>query len=220
VEHGEDMKALNLTGMRFGRLLVIRRAANIGKKTAWFCLCDCGNNTIVKSTSIIEGKTKSCGCLHNDVRRKIALKHGLSNTNCRLYKTWESMKARCNNPKFNGYNNYGGRGIKICPDWVSFENFYRWAINNGYSDGLTIDRIDNNGNYEPGNCRWATRKTQARNRRTNKSITFDGITKTYAEWDEYLGFPVGTIARRKIKNWSDEQAITTILKRRPQNAAL
>jgi hypothetical protein len=207
------MKALNLTGMRFGRLMVIHREKNIGEKTAWLCLCDCGTNVIVQSTSLTSGNTKSCGCLQKDISREIGsrllTKHGGFRKNPRLYKIWKHIIERCNDKNFKYYKNYGGRGITICSNWMHFDNFYQWAISNGYLDNLTIDRINVNGNYEPGNCRWATRKTQSRNKRSNKSITFNGVTKNYAEWDECLGFPIGTIRTRKFRGWSDDRAITT-----------
>jgi hypothetical protein len=216
-EHGGNMKALDLSGMRFGRLLVIHRVENIGKRAAWLCLCDCGANVIVQSTSLTRGNTKSCGCLQKDIARetgsRLLTKHGRFKKNKRLYKIWKHIIERCNDTKFKYYKDYGGRGIKICNAWMCFDNFYQWALNNGYSDNLTIDRINVDGNYEPGNCRWATPKMQSRNRRSNKLITFNGVTKTYAEWDEYLGFPAGTIRIRKFREWTDEQAITTIPRR-------
>lgn len=157
----------DITGRRFGRLVAIERAPNIEKSgyshVAWKCICDCGNEVTVMVHSLVHGGTKSCGCLQKE-RVKQALSK--SNRRCRLYRIWQGMKNRCTNPNGADWGNYGGRGIEVCPEWMNYENFYNWAISNGYQDSLSIDRVDNNGNYCPQNCRWATAKQQRANQRS------------------------------------------------------
>ena len=150
------------------------------------------------------GTTKSCGCLKAEGNN---LKHGKCYT--RINKIYRQMKRRCyskNNPR---YKDYGGRGITICEEWQkSFESFYDWSMNNGYSDDLTIDRIDNNRGYSPENCRWTDRKTQVRNTRRNIYLTVDGKTKSLGEWSEITGIPYSVMYQRiKKLGWKDEDAV-------------
>lgn len=164
-------KLIDLTGEKFNRWTVIERAFKNNKynKPLWICKCDCG--TIKEQTSVVlkSGNSKSCGCLVKDTNTK----HGMYKT--RLNKEYRGLKQRCYNSKNSRYEYYGGRGINICDEWLGkegFVNFMNWSLENGYTDELTLDRIDSNGNYEPSNCRWETMKVQARNRRirnTNKS---------------------------------------------------
>lgn len=200
---------VDLTGQTFGRLAVIEEAgrSNAGK-VLWRCLCECGNETIVIGGDLRSGRTTSCGC--GIVRAAVARSrtHGQSGT--RLYRIWCAMVTRTTNPNFSRYADYGGRGIAMCPEWRdSFEAFVR-DMGPTYGDDLTIDRIDVDGDYEPGNCRWATPKEQARNTRRNRHLTFQGQTKTLAEWAELLGLKPGVIADRIDESgWPVERALTT-----------
>ena len=159
-------KLINLTGKRFGRLLVIGKSESKNGMATWLCKCDCGNEKVVCGNELRKGKANSCGCLRKELAYKMLIQHGKANT--RLYKVWKAMKARCNNPNNKRYSSYGGRGIKVCDEWQnSFQAFYDWAIANGYREGLSIDRVNNDGNYEPTNCRWATASEQQKNKRKN-----------------------------------------------------
>lgn len=202
-------KAVDLTGLRFGRLVVLHRAEN-GKcgKVRWQCRCDCGKETTVFAAGLTSGNTSSCGCYRSEVVTKEHTTHGMTNT--RLYKTWVNMRNRCTNKKDKFFKEYGGRGIKVCDEWASsFEAFCKWAMANGYDDNLTIDRIDANGNYEPSNCRWATTIEQANNKRNNHYITHNGETHTIKEWARIKGVHPATIYKRINKGWTIEQVLKT-----------
>lgn len=160
-------KLIDLTGERFGKLKVIKRAENSPSGQAkWLCICDCGCETIVYANNIRRGLVTSCGCVRSKKSSDRAKKHGLHGTN--LYNRWKSMKERCADT---GNPNYGGRGISVCDEWKNdFMAFYTWSMLNGFKPGLEIDRIDCNGNYDPENCRWVTRKVNSDNRRCVKRV--------------------------------------------------
>lgn len=192
-------KLKDLRGEKFNRLSPIEYLGN----RKWRCKCDCGKIIDVFTNNLTRGNTKSCGCLNSELASKRSTTHGKTNT--RLYHIYNSMKQRCyeiNNPS---YIHYGQRGIIICKEWLSdFINFYNWSINNGYQKGLSIDRIDVNGNYEPSNCRWITKEEQQRNKTNNIQITYNGKTKPLKTWCVELGLPYRTIfARYKYGNWRD-----------------
>lgn len=185
----------DLTGKRFGRLVVIG-FDHMGRwgDQHWLCKCDCGNTHIVKRTHLLNGHVKSCGCWNVDSH----VTHGESDTP--LHHTWVSMRQRCNNERQDAFYNYGGRGIRVCEEWESFENFRDWAFENGYEHGLTIDRIDNDLGYYPENCRWVDRVTQANNRRSNRYVTYNGITHTIAEWSRIFGIKYSKLLNNINKN--------------------
>lgn len=192
---GRTRKPVSI-GERFGRLEVL---CQIGTKKngakIYRCKCDCGNTKDAVGAELRRGSVRSCGCLFREVQLKTVTKHGHSRT--ALYKTWKDMKRRCENETRKEYRNYGGRGITVCDEWKhDFQAFHDWAMANGYSDELTIDRINVNGNYEPSNCRWATQKMQSNNKRTSVFLEKDGETHTVAEWAEILGISPQTIYSR------------------------
>lgn len=202
------MKSINLTGKRFNKLLVLGRAFNQGKKVMWECKCDCGNIIYVSTCNLNGMKSQSCGCYKKQRTIERNTKHNLSKHP--LYKIWCAMKKRCFNSKDLSYKTYGAKGISVCEEWKNdFQSFYDWSMSNGYSKSLSIDRIDNNGNYCPENCRWADKKTQANNTSTNRFITFNNETKTLAEWARYYNLSYSCLSSRLSKNWSLERALLT-----------
>lgn len=194
----------DLTGKRFGRLTVLERMEDGDRRAKWLCKCDCGRIKIVASTNLIQGNTVSCGCLN----RENQTTHGKSKT--RLYRIYNNMKNRCYNSNVKAFPDYGGRGIKVCDEWLAdFMNFYNWAMTNGYDDTKSIDRIDNDGSYEPSNCRWVGLKAQQNNKRSNIMLEYKGKTKTVAEWADEVGIPRGIVYDRIKKGWTTEEALTT-----------
>ena len=158
---------VDLTGNRYGKLTVIKRVQRDSKNSAWLCLCNCGKYSVAYAPNLKSGKTRTCGCGVTEATIKRCFKHGDSRS--KLYMVWAGMKDRCNNPNNKEYELYGQRGISVCEEWENdYLAFKAWAEANGYSEGLTIDRTDNDGNYEPKNCRWVTRVIQNNNRRTRR----------------------------------------------------
>lgn len=204
----------DLTGQRFGRLIVRGPSSRIeyGKRF-WICDCDCGN-VVEQETGRLKSPKgpKSCGCLHSEMlaeRNRSTAKYGgdSTNENKRLHQIWSGMINRCTSESNWSYDNYGGRGIIVCDEWHNWQVFKQWALNNGYEDHLTIDRINTNGNYEPGNCRWTTQKVQANNTRSNKYLTYQGRTQTLSQWCDELGLDYHrTKARLNACGYSIEEA--------------
>jgi hypothetical protein len=179
----------------FGRWTVLRINSISDKgNTSCFCSCSCGTFRDVLAMHLLRGDSKSCGCLQKEMVRDRSITHGMHNTS--IYRRWQNMLRRCNNPRTKEYKNYGGRGIKVCEEWLKFEVFYEWAIQNGYSDDLTIERIDVNGNYEPNNVSFISAFAQHSNRRDNVKLEYQGEINTMEEWGRILNIPAST-----IHNW-------------------
>lgn len=203
-------KIKDLTGQKFGRLTVIGMQPTETRKTFWVCQCDCGNMKVVRSDSLQCGAIRSYGCLKKEQDKKnLVLGNGrrkFSETGfkvggTRLYSIWQNMKGRCYNEHDARYERYGGRGIEVCEEWRSdFMKFHDWAVSHGYRDDLTIDRIDNDKNYCPENCRWATNKEQCNNRSTNIRIKIGNATKTLTEWCDIFQLDRSTIYARYKRN--------------------
>lgn len=215
---------IDLTGMTFGRLKVIKRAPNRGKQVYWVCECSCDNHTIkeYRGASLKNGHVKSCGCLkrENDMRlidsynsARGADSHNMSNT--RIYSIWKSMKKRCLNENCSRYKDYGERGIDIYDEWEkSFNSFYIWAINNGYNDDLTLERKDNDKGYNPDNCIWIPLKYQARNTRNTVRVEFNGEMYTLHELSDITGIPYSIIKDRYYRGWDIERIINQPVRHR------
>lgn len=206
------MKAIDIKGQRFGRLVAVEKSPNKRGRTAWKCVCDCGNEIIVTTTDLRRGHTRSCGCIHSERMHGNKMRETHGDTHTSLYKTWSAMKQRTSNPKTINYELYGGKGVGVCEKWLKYENFKAWATENGYEEGLTLDRIDGNGDYCPENCRWVDWETQQNNRCNNRLITFNGKTQTMSQWAREIGIKPRTLfARIDNKGWSIEKALTTPL---------
>lgn len=198
-------------GTIFGRLTILS-LHHIKKYTSpsgknknieyYLCKCECGNIIITSKDRLKSGRTRSCGCLFKETHTKHNIRH------TRIYKIWCLMKGRCYSKSSSSYYNYGARGITICKEWK--ENpvaFYNWAMSNGYKEGLSIDRIDNNGNYEPNNCRWATKQEQNKNQRRTRFITYRGERKCLTDWAKEVGIDKHTLRYRLNSGWSIEKSL-------------
>lgn len=186
-------------GAKFGKWTVIeRRGMTKNRNALWLCKCECGAVKEVSSRLLTTGQSKSCGCSY--IHRFVGT---------RMYNSWRAMKARCSNPNNNRYYAYGARGISYTEEWEDFKNFKEWALQNGYKDNLTLDRIDCDGNYEPSNCRWITLAEQADNKRTNHKLEAFGEIHSIAEWSRITGIPYDQIEERvNRKGYGAEEALS------------
>jgi hypothetical protein len=214
-------------GDRFGRWVVIDIPDLIEDRypngqlhhPRWLCLCDCGTRRLVTGGNLLGGHSRSCGCATAESAALRFRTHGQAGT--RLHQVWGNMIQRCHNPANERYGYYGGRGIRVCEEWEDFAMFRDWALKAGYREGLTIERLDNDGDYEPGNCTWTTRQRQARNRRTNRFLTAFGEVKTVADWAEDPRCQVGyyTLHSRLGLGWPSQRAISMPARSRGKPAA-
>lgn len=213
-------KPRDLTGQTFGRLTVLKRVPCQAKSVVWECLCSCGNKKNVRSGNMVSGKTVSCGCRGREAAAengkmnvgKKKDRHGHARRETSTYRIWQGMKQRCFNKKSGEYVNYGGRGIVVCDRWLSFENFL--SDMGERPDGHHIDRTNNNGNYEPGNCRWVTPKTNQRNTRKSRMLEAFGEIRCLSEWAELKGIKPLTLHKRLRCGWGAEQALTVPVEKR------
>ena len=190
----------NLVGQRFGRFVVVE---STGKKTKsrstlWLCKCDCGEQRIVSASNLKSGNSQSCGCIQR----------GETKSYTRIYRIWRDVKYRTSHSVKGVNHNYYEKGIKMCEEWrYDSDAFIEWSLRNGYRDDLSIDRIDNDGDYSPSNCRWVCQKTQCRNKSTNRLVTYNGETKTLVEWSESLGIRYSKLWSRIFRyGWAIERA--------------
>lgn len=208
------MSFIDLTGQKFGRWTVVAEAEKdpsiISRSKRWLCQCECGTRRVVSANSLMSGRSLSCGCYHSEIMRDVGATnatHGLSSS--RLYAIFKHMNNRCSNPNDIRYEEYGGRGIRVCDEWASFGAFAEWALTHGYRDTLSIDRIDVNGDYCPDNCRWSTPKEQAINRRSSVLYEYNGQTHCISEWAEIFGMNYTKLWKRLHNGWDIAKALTT-----------
>lgn len=195
----------DLTGQKFGILTVIEFAYCRNRNAYWVCQCECGQSKIIIRSSLVNGQD-SCGCIGYQRIAKANRTHGMAASP--EFAVWAGMIQRCTNPKTISYPRYGGRGIAVCDRWLhSFENFYE-DMGQRPSNKHSIERDRGDGNYEPGNCRWATDTEQMRNRSNNKYFTINGVTKCLAEWAEVYGIPTNRLVKRVLRGWTIEKALT------------
>ena len=197
-------KLIDLTGKRFGYWTVLKRAQNKGKRVFWLCRCVCGNVKIVQGTSLKNGVSKSCGCKKSENHFK---SHGLHDT--ALYRKWARVKNRCFNRNDKMYKHYGERDITMCDEWKNdFKAFYNWSMKNGYKENLELDRIDNDGNYCPENCRYVTHQENLRNMKRPLKVTFKGETKPLIDWCDELNLNYHTVYNRIYNlGWNIDKAL-------------
>lgn len=205
------VKAINIIGKKFNKLTVIsKEPKNKLGEVRWLCQCECGNKTIILSYYIRKGITRSCGCLMKELAKIRKTTHNFSRTS--TYHIWQAMKNRCENPKSSMYKYYGGKGIKVCERWNTFTNFLTDMGERPIKK--SIDRINNDGNYEPGNCRWATNFEQSRNTNRNHIIFHNGKSHCLSDWAALLNIPHKTLSNRLYSGWTIERAFSTPFKTR------
>lgn len=193
----------DLSGKTFGRLLVIRYAGVAkGYRSLWVCICSCGGIRTIRGESLSSQRTRSCGCLSDEARKRKTT-HGKSKS--RIYRVWSGLVKRCSSPYSKDWDRYGGRGISVCERWLRFEGFYEDM--GDAPEGMTLDRIDNNGNYEKSNCRWSTRQEQAANTRRTKYIEYRGESLILSGWARRLGMSTASFIYR-LRNWSIDDVMT------------
>lgn len=207
------MRFKDLTGKKFGLLTVLKQEGNLGGRPAWLCACDCGTQRVFRGGNLRNGASASCGCA---IVERVTT-HGLHKHP--LYGIWQAMIQRCTNPNAKNFHRYGGRGISVAQRWLGEDGFPMFLRDMGERPaGMTLERKDNNGNYEPENCKWASRRDQYRNRSTNNLITFNGQTRTITEWADSIGIATpNLISRIRIYNWPLERALTEPPNRKYRN---
>jgi hypothetical protein len=212
---GQKGKVLDMKGWRFGKLTVLKQSGTSKDGALWLCICDCGNSTVRLGARLRAQGGMDCGC-GNAARVAMSVAvtktHGLSSHP--IFHRWCQMLRRCNDPACDAYRYYGGRGIKVCDEWNSPAVFIKWAESNGFSKELTLERINNNGNYEPGNCRWATREEQQHNKRDSIIIEAKGFCGVPAQWEDLTGINYKTIQNRIRRGWNRVDAVTIPLLKR------
>lgn len=203
----------SLIGKKFNSLEILK-LDKVNKSGQYYilCKCNCGKIKSFRADRVLNGISKTCGCQNKNY--KYGDHHNLSHKYANLYSMWNTMRHRCKNPQNNKFKDYGKRGISYCSEWDDFPTFLSWSVSNGYKKGLSLDRIDNNGNYEPKNCRWVTNKEQQRNTRKSHFVVYKNTKKTIAEWCELLELPYKTILYRILHNWGIEKSFETPIKRR------
>lgn len=205
----------DIKGQKFHRLTAKKYVGNnCNGRAVWLCKCDCGKEVIVLGSSLRDGTTKSCGCLNDEVRHKQKVQNPRKKE--RLYTIWKNMRQRCNNPRSASYVNYGARGISICEEWNNYENFRKWALENGYSDKLSIERKDFNGNYCPENCCWADNYIQSNNRRINVKYYVDGELLTVPQISRKYNISKSVVRSRLENKWSMKDTLEIPINGKPQ----
>ena len=199
------MRAIDLTGQKFNRLTAIRRDPK--RPLNWFFQCDCGTIKSQQAGNVKSGAVKSCGCLFREMLdERVAVGYANGENKHPLFDLWAGMIARCENPNHKGFHNYGGKGVKVCSRWKDFMTFVKDVGDR--PEGTSLDRIRSEGDYEPGNWRWATPKEQSLNTKRNVYLELSGVRLTVSEWSEKLGIDQRTLNRRRQLGWSDEQILT------------
>lgn len=203
---------IDITGKKYGRITALRiDGRNKAGEIMWRCACDCGAETTIASRSLRSGNTTSCGCYKRMMAKKRLEKHGMSHTH--IYQVWCSMKGRCLRSSSKDYPYYGGRGITVCDEWKCFDAFYEWAMEAGYKDGLSIERVNVNDGYHPANCTWIRVEKQSENRRNTLKAEYNGEIKRVKEWSRLLGLNYNTV-RAYIRQGKNMESIVDSLSRK------